>query len=208
MAAGCELDVAEINDKGVIVKNTIPFDATFFTGYRKNVIAPHQVLISLKVPYTQQDEYFTSFKQARRREDDIAIVNAAFFFKLSPDEKVIQNARAAFGGMAPTTKMALKTTEFLQGKAWSNTTIEEATTILLDEFPLPPSVPGGMVRYRQALTASFLFKAYLRISLESKLGDVSDAEKSAADIYHRAPIKSHQVKSLKLQIEPLFLKLS
>jgi xanthine dehydrogenase/oxidase len=142
MAAGCELDVAEINEKGTIVKNTIPFDATFFTGYRKNVIAAHQILVSLKVPYTQEDEYFTSFKQARRREDDIAIVNAAFFFKLSPDEKTIQNARAAFGGMAPTTKMALKTTEFLHGKAWSNATIEEATTILLDEFPLLPSVPG------------------------------------------------------------------
>ncbi len=84
MAAGCELDVAEINEKGTIIKNTIPFDETFYTGYRKNVIAPHQVLVSLKVPYTHQDEYFTSYKQARRREDDIAIVNAAFFFKLSP----------------------------------------------------------------------------------------------------------------------------
>jgi hypothetical protein len=59
-----------------------------------------------------------------------------------------------------------------------------------------------MVRYRQALTASFLFKAYLRISLESKLGEVSDAEKSAADIYHRAPIKSHQVKKLLYFLRP------
>ncbi len=193
MAAGCELEVAEISEKGSIVKNTIPFDATFFTGYRKNVIAPHQVLVSLKVPFTRQDEYFTAFKQARRREDDIAIVNAAFFFKLSANEKILQNARAAFGGMAPTTKMASKTTEFLHGKSWSNKTIEDATTILLEEFPLPPDVPGGMVRYRQALTAGFLLKAYLRISLESQLGDVSAAEKSAADIYDHKHIKSHQV---------------
>ena len=96
MAAGCELEVAEVNEKGAIVKDTIQFDSTFFTGYRKNVIAPYQVLVSLKVPYTQQDEYFASFKQARRREDDIAIVNAAFFFKLSPGVNFTNILQAAF----------------------------------------------------------------------------------------------------------------
>jgi xanthine dehydrogenase/oxidase len=91
--------------------------------------------------------------------------------------------------MAPTTKMALKTTSIMKGKTWSNETIEKATETLLDEFPLPANVPGGMVRYRQALTVSFLLKAFLRISLESKLGQVSDTEKSAADVYHRAPVR-------------------
>ena len=85
MAAGCTLEVAEMCEKGLAVeKSIIPFDSTFFTGYRRNVIISHQVLVSLKVPFTEKDDYFTSFKQARRREDDIAIVNAAFFFKLSP----------------------------------------------------------------------------------------------------------------------------
>ena len=86
MAAGCELEVAEICEKGNITKSTIPIDATFFTGYRRNVIASHQVLLTLKVPFTKRDEFFTSFKQARRREDDIAIVNAAFFFNISPGQ--------------------------------------------------------------------------------------------------------------------------
>ena len=193
MAAGCQLEVAEISDKGTTVKTVIPFDATFFTGYRRNVIASHQVLVALKVPFTSHDDYFTSFKQARRREDDIAIVNAAFFFKLKPEDKTILESRAAFGGMAPVTKMALKTMDFFKGKSWDNATIEGATETLLEEFPLPPGVPGGMVRYRQALTASFLLKAYLRISLESNLGEVSEEEKSAATAYHKAPIKSHQV---------------
>ena len=77
----------------------------------------------------------------------------------------------------------------MKGKIWSTETIEKATETLLDEFPLPANVPGGMVRYRQALTVSFLLKAFLRISLESKLGQVSDTEKSAADVYHRAPVR-------------------
>ena len=193
MAAGCQLEVAEICAKGTVAKFVVPFDATFFTGYRRNVIASHQVLVALKVPFTSQNDFFTSFKQARRREDDIAIVNAAFFFKLNPEDKTILGSRAAFGGMAPVTKMALKTMDFLKGKTWNNATIEKATETLLEEFPLPAGVPGGMVRYRQALTASFLLKAYLRISLESNLGEVSEEEKSAAQIYHKVPIKSHQV---------------
>jgi xanthine dehydrogenase/oxidase len=149
--------------------------------------------VALKVPFTSQDDYFTSFKQARRREDDIAIVNAAFFFKLNPEDKTILDFRAAFGGMAPVTKMAVKTMHFLRGKSWNDATIEAATETLLEEFPLPAGVPGGMVRYRQALTASFLLKAYLRISLESNLREVAEEEKSAAKVYHKGPIKSHQV---------------
>jgi hypothetical protein len=43
MAAGSELAVAEIDDKGTIKRATIPFNETFFTGYRRNVIASHQV---------------------------------------------------------------------------------------------------------------------------------------------------------------------
>ena len=39
--------------------------------------------MSISVPYTAEDEHFVAFKQARRRDDDIAIVNSAFFFKLS-----------------------------------------------------------------------------------------------------------------------------
>ena len=87
--------------------------------------------------------------------------------------------------MAPTTKMALKTSAFMFGKPWINETFEQATEKLLEEFPLPAAVPGGMVRYRQALTVSFLLKAYIRISLESNLAQVSDVERSAADIHHR-----------------------
>jgi xanthine dehydrogenase/oxidase len=86
-----------------------------------------------------------------------------------PENKTILEARASFGGMAPTTMLAIKTGEFMKGKPWANETIEQATEKLLEEFPLPAGVPGGMVRYRQSLTVSFLLKAFFRISLQSNL---------------------------------------
>jgi len=197
MAAGCELEVGELDEKGYIKTNLIPFDHTFFTGYRQNVIQAHQVLISLRIPYTLPDEYFSAYKQSRRREDDIAIVNGAFLYRVSNEYKTISNARIAFGGMAPFTKMALKTAEFFQGKPWSTNTLDKAANIILEEFQLPPGVPGGMARYRQALTASLLLKSFLKTSIESNLLDVPSSEKSAGqEVYHQGSIKSHQLWSI------------
>lgn len=37
---------------------------------------PQEVLMEIYLPYTQENEFVKEFKQARRREDDIAIVTA------------------------------------------------------------------------------------------------------------------------------------
>ncbi len=38
--------------------------------------------------------------------------------------------------------------------------LQEAMKLLLEEFPLPSDVPGGMPEYRRSLTSSFFFKFY------------------------------------------------
>ena len=71
-------------------------DGGFYTGYRRNILAPDEVLVSLSVPFTAEDEHFVAFKQAKRRDDDIAIVNSAFFFKLSGSGEIQVNAPLLF----------------------------------------------------------------------------------------------------------------
>lgn len=44
---------------------------------------PHEVLVRVLVPFTSKFEYVKEFKQAHRRDDDIAIVNAGMRFKLA-----------------------------------------------------------------------------------------------------------------------------
>lgn len=63
-----------------------------------------------------QDQYFLSYKQAKRRDDDIAIVNSAFNVKLKPGTITIEDITLAFGGMAPTTIVAAKTKQKLIGR--------------------------------------------------------------------------------------------
>ena len=69
-----------------------------------------------------------------------------------------RNARMAFGGMDATTKMAADTVSSLIGETWCPQTIEKGIDTLTKETKLPAEAPGAMVRFRQTLAISFLFK--------------------------------------------------
>lgn len=64
----------------------------------------------------QQNEYFWAYKQAHRRDDDIAIVNGGMKVVFENNSNVIKDIALAFGGMAPTTVMAVKTMKQIIGR--------------------------------------------------------------------------------------------
>ena len=74
----------------------------------------------------------------------------------------------AFGGMDATTKMAINTASSLIGETWCPQTIEKGIHALTKEMKLPAEAPGAMVRFRQTLAISFLFKV-IRIRSGLKL---------------------------------------
>lgn len=86
----------------------------------------------------------------------------------SSNDWIISDASLSFGGMAPITFIANKATQFLIGKSLSDETIRSAIEILADELKLPESVPGGQSQYRVTLSASFLWRAYIRVCTELK----------------------------------------
>ena len=169
----------------------------FFTGYRRNIINETEVLISLFIPKTTIDQHFLAFKQAKRRDDDIAIVNGAFNVQFKKGTNIIEDIQFAFGGMAPTTILAPKTSAIVKGKPWDQNLIEIVNKSLVDEIPLSSDAPGGMILYRRSLTLSLFFKAYLNISQELEksleLSLVNEREKSGAKTFHTLPPKSTQL---------------
>lgn len=70
----------------------------FFTGYRKNIIEPDEVLVSILFPYTNEDQHFLAYKQAKRRDDDIAIVNLALNVEFESGTNIVKYLNMAFGG--------------------------------------------------------------------------------------------------------------
>ena len=185
LAAGCTLHVRSVSGSRVI-----KMDDGFFTGYRRNVIKPEEVLVSIEVPYLEENEYFAVFKQARRRDDDIAIVNSAFRVKLR--DQAVEDVSICFGGMAVTAVLAKKTMGTMVGRTWDKSLIEDSLTKLLEDLPLDPSVPGGMVRYRQSLALSFLFKFYLKVSAMLN-GNLLNGDESALQPLTKNVLQSNQM---------------
>lgn len=169
----------------------------FFTGYRKNIIEQDEVLVSMFVPCTTKDDYFIAFKQAKRRDDDIAIVNLALSVTFKPNTDIVKTIYFAFGGMAPTVIMAPKASAIAVGKRWNSELVELVNKELVNELPLAASAPGGMILYRRSLTLSLFFKAYLDISqkLENIVIDrepIPEYQRSGSHLFHTLEPKSTQ----------------
>jgi len=151
----------------------------FFKKYRTVDMKPEEMICSVHVPATSKFEFVKSFKQCKRRDDDISIVNACLRVRLSPvaDGWRVDEFHSAFGGMAPTTVRATRLESALQGKVWAEASMEAAHAALAEDLPLPENVPGGMAAYRQTLAGSYLLKFYTMVSLElaaERLGGAPD----------------------------------
>uniref|UniRef100_A0A8C0FWE2 Xanthine dehydrogenase n=1 Tax=Bubo bubo TaxID=30461 RepID=A0A8C0FWE2_BUBBB len=147
----------------IIGKRTITMDEKFFTGYRKTIVKPEEILLSVEIPYSKKGEYFSAFKQASRREDDIAIVTCGMRVLFQDGTNRVEEIKLSYGGMAPTTVLALKTCKELTGRDWNEKLLQDACRLLAGEMDLSPSAPGGMVDFRRTLTLSFFFKFYLTV---------------------------------------------
>lgn len=169
----------------------------FFTGYRKNILKPDELMVSFKLPKSKPNQHFVAYKQAKRREDDIAIVNMALNVSFKPNTDIIENILLAYGGMAPTVLITPTTCSNALGRKWNKKLVETVNQDLIKEIQLSETAPGGSILYRKSLTLSLFFKAFLELSqvLEtsvSKRAAIPRNERSGADVFHTLMPKSMQ----------------
>uniref|UniRef100_A0A803SNN6 Xanthine dehydrogenase n=1 Tax=Anolis carolinensis TaxID=28377 RepID=A0A803SNN6_ANOCA len=158
--------------------------------------------------FFSKGEYFSAFKQASRREDDIAIVNCGLRVLFPEGSDCVQEIKLSYGGMAPTTVMARKTCQELIGRKWKEDLLQEACHMLASEMNLSPSAPGGMVDFRRTLVLSFFFKFYLTVLQKLNIelnGNVSPSiihsagetvppqYASATELFHKDPVDNVQL---------------
>jgi len=150
---------------------TIPV-SQFFTGYRKTALQEGEVVVRLFIPYTTKDDRFQVFKQGRRRDDDLAIVNAALKVRFQPGSNTVAQAAFAFGGMSFRSIRASGLEQFWEGKEWTMANLSGAMAAIKKELSLPADAPGGMAEYRTALAAGFFYKFFLSTLAEQSSGDL------------------------------------
>lgn len=147
----------------------------FFLGYRKTALPPDAIIACLRIPAAaEKGEFIRTYKQAKRKDDDIAIVTSALRVSLSETNDVV-SANLVFGGMAPMTVSAMNAEAFLVGQKFTNpATLEGVMGALEKDFNLPFSVPGGMATYRKSLAMGFFYRFYHDVlsGLEVKASDL------------------------------------
>ncbi|CAI0643803.1 unnamed protein product [Colletotrichum noveboracense] len=170
LAAGAKVVVTS-HAKGTF---DIPL-SSWFIRYRTTALPEDGVITQIVVPLPPAGarEVTKAYKQAKRKDDDIAIVTAGLRVRLDEDG-FVEDCAFAFGGMAPTTVMAEKAQEAVRGKRWGEAaTLEIATDALLEQFDLAYGVPGGMAQYRRVLTISMFFRFWHEVVHELGLAKVS-----------------------------------
>ena len=190
MVAGAEFRV--IDCKGNI--RTTPAEK-FFLDYRKVDLAMNEILLSVFLPWTRPFEFVKEFKQAHRREDDIALVNAGIrvYFEKKGENRVVSDASIVYGGVAALPLSAKTTKEYLIGKSWNQEVLKGALLVLQKDVLLKDDAPGGMVEFRKSLTLSFFFKFFLWVShqMDATLSvgkSLPSSYLSAVESFHRPTV--------------------
>ncbi|EYE92216.1 putative xanthine dehydrogenase HxA [Aspergillus ruber CBS 135680] len=157
----------------------------FFKGYRTTALPADAVIASLRIPISQKGEHIRAYKQSKRKDDDIAIVNAALRVLLSPTNDVT-GVNLVFGGLAPMTVSAKNAEAFLKEKRFTDpATLEGAMGALEKDFDLKFGVPGGMATYRKSLALGFFYRFYHEVLRELNVG-VADVDEDVVAEIERA----------------------
>ena len=122
--------------------------ADFFTGVRKTVVAPDEMLIELVVPAPGAQSGGNYIRHTPRRELDIAVVGVASQITLA--NGVCSNVRIALASVAPTPVRATAAENALTGQALTPALIERAAALSV-EAAKPISDQRGSADFRRHL---------------------------------------------------------
>ncbi|MGF1663769.1 MAG: xanthine dehydrogenase small subunit [Kineosporiaceae bacterium] len=146
----------------------VPADR-FVTGYRRTVLGPGDLVVSVRVPRGASApglrRISRAAKVAKRATDDISIVAAAFTLDLDAGG-VVRHARLAYGGVAATPVRAVRVEGWLAGRRLDDATVDQARRRLGAEFA-PIDDLRASAGYRRALAGNL----FARFALASRDAD-------------------------------------
>jgi xanthine dehydrogenase small subunit len=142
----------------------------FYTGYRKTLLAPDEIVAWIKVPRPAPGEFLRAYKISKRYDDDISAV--CLVVKLHLDGEIVASVSIGAGGVAATPVRARRTEAQLLGKPWTAEAAQRAATSLRAEFQ-PISDMRASAAYRSQVLGNLMQRFWLEtqgiqhINLES-----------------------------------------
>ncbi|QJD99183.1 xanthine dehydrogenase small subunit [Massilia forsythiae] len=139
----------------------------FYLGYQHKAWLPGEFVQALRVPLPQAGTAFRVYKLAKRFDQDISAVCAAFALQLD-DGGTVRAARIAFGGMAATPKRALGAESALRGRAWDEAALRDAMAALAGDYT-PLSDMRASSTYRMRAAQNLLRRFWLETRIDDPL---------------------------------------
>jgi xanthine dehydrogenase small subunit len=142
----------------------------FYTGYRKNVLAPDEVLAWIKVPRPSPGEFLRAYKISKRYDDDISAV--CLVVNMTLDGSSVGKVSIGAGGVAATPVRAVRAEAALMGQPWTAEAARAAAAALRSEFQ-PISDMRASAAYRSEVLGNLMQRFWLetqglqQINLES-----------------------------------------
>ena len=122
--------------------------ASFFTGVRRTVLAPEELLVELFVPAPGPRSGGSYIRHTPRRELDIAVVGVASQITLQNGK--CTKARISLAAVAPTPVRATAAEQALEGQALTPAAIEQAAELAVGAAQ-PISDQRGSADFRRHL---------------------------------------------------------
>jgi len=129
-----------------------------YLDYMKNALRESEFIEAIRVPLPRADTHLRCYKLAKRFDQDISAVCAAFALRL--DGERVAEIRIVMGGMAAIPKRAAATEEYLRGESWDQPTVLTAMQRLGDDFT-PLNDMRASAAYRARGAANLLQRFFL-----------------------------------------------
>jgi xanthine dehydrogenase small subunit len=131
--------------------------ASFFTGYRRTVLQPGELITAIDLPKPLPD-VVRFYKVAKRRLDDISTVAAGMALERDRGGR-IRRARFAFGGMAATPVRVTAAEAAVEGDGWNEAVVERVQQII-DRTLTPMTDHRGSKQFRLEVSKRLVEKFY------------------------------------------------
>jgi xanthine dehydrogenase small subunit len=141
----------------------------FFTAYRKTALRPGEYLVSIEIPLPRPGETLFAYKIAKRFDQDISTVAAAFNVRVV--DGIITAIRTGFGGMAATPARAEAVEAALLGQPLTETSFAEAASALARDFS-PLSDFRATAAYRTQAAAGLIARLGAQLLQPATFADI------------------------------------
>jgi CO/xanthine dehydrogenase FAD-binding subunit len=143
---------AELEIGSVRGTRQVPF-SSFYTGYRKTVLQPDELLLAVHLPKLHEDEKWSFTKVGTRRAQAISKVVMAARLRIVAG--VIEEAAIGLGSVAPTVIRAKETERRLLGRRPDEVLINEGREMLMQEVT-PITDLRSTSHYRRTVAGNLL----------------------------------------------------